>query len=420
MANWRLDELTDPYTTFPKGGSQLNPGGKPGGFHARKLRALATSAIVVLALGGFSAIMVYAYKAETVGDPAIVPLIRADISPTRIRPERPGGLQIPYQDRLLLREGAGRSTAMPAVEGPAVTDDLPRTRPLPQAGLDIPGTAADTPVRNDGPTVSAVPVPPVESASASTGPAYTGAQHAAAISDRVTQARTRALEEVRYPGTEALIPRAPRGASMPEPAARPSYLETLLARTPAAAALTAPQPSLDPARQPPETASPPSAPDTVVADTAEPDLPPAVEDGVPTATPPARFASEPAADTQITMAALPPRPRARPGAETAASPATPAADPAPPTTADPAPHSDGGYRVQLASVSSDEAARGEWQRLQRQYPALLGGLDVTVRKALVNGRDYYRVQAGPLDKTGAADLCGALKAANGDCLVKGP
>ncbi|MGP1396616.1 MAG: SPOR domain-containing protein [Inquilinaceae bacterium] len=416
MADWRLDELTDPYTNPPETGPRPKSGTQPGGFRAHKLRALATSAIVVLALGGFSAIMVYAYKSETASDPAVVPLIRADISPTRIRPERPGGLQIPYQDRLLLREGAGRTTELSALEGPAVTEDLPRTRPLPQAGSPIAGTPTVNPTSDDGPAVPAVPVPSVESASASARNANTGAQHAAAISDRVTQARTRGIEQVRYPGTEALIPRAPRGASMPDTAARPSYLETLLARAPATTSLTAPQPSLDPGYRSSDETGPSRPPETASDGVTDPALDPVVSDEPSTPAPVAASVSEPA--PEIMMAALPPRPRVRPDVAAAATPA--AASPAPPATTAPALQADGDYRVQLASVSSDEAARGEWERLQRQHPALLAGLGVTVRKAQVNGRDYYRVQAGPLDKTGAASLCGALKAANGDCLVTGP
>ena len=59
--------------------------------------------IVALAtLGGFIAAVWYAYnQGVDDGAPATPPLIRADQSPTKVRPEKPGGLEVPHQDKLV-------------------------------------------------------------------------------------------------------------------------------------------------------------------------------------------------------------------------------------------------------------------------------------------------------------------------------
>ncbi len=78
------------------------------------------------------------------------------------------------------------------------------------------------------------------------------------------------------------------------------------------------------------------------------------------------------------------------------------------------------YRVQIAAVVSDEAARREWLRYQGRHPDLLGRLSLLVQQAEVNNRNYFRVQAGPLDEAGARRLCNALKSQDVDCLVVRP
>jgi|GEM_PF-599432 len=130
----------------------------------------------------------------------------------------------------------------------------------------------------------------------------------------------------------------------------------------------------------------------------------------------------------------PPAPAATPAPaeEAPEQAAAPAPEPAPaPTAAKPAQTSiasaeglgtaqSGQYLVQLLSVRSEEAARGEWARLQGRYEDLLGPHTINIQQADLGERGiYYRVRTGAFDtKAGANTFCGKLKAAGQDCLVR--
>jgi SPOR domain len=86
------------------------------------------------------------------------------------------------------------------------------------------------------------------------------------------------------------------------------------------------------------------------------------------------------------------------------------------------PLSDGGGKsaaVQLASLSSEAAARRHWDALRRRNVELLGSLKPRLRRVeLGGGRTAFRVQAGPLaGRTDADRLCRALRDRAVDCLV---
>ena len=65
------------------------------------------------------------------------------------------------------------------------------------------------------------------------------------------------------------------------------------------------------------------------------------------------------------------------------------------------------YRVHLSSVRRTGAAAGEWRRLQRAYPVLLGGLELAVaRVELGAGRGvWFRLLGGPLARAEARRRC---------------
>lgn len=114
----------------------------------------------------------------------------------------------------------------------------------------------------------------------------------------------------------------------------------------------------------------------------------------------------------------PPAPSARP------APATqPPQAPAPTATPAPAPtRPSGQFRLQIAAVQSAEAATGEWNRLKRAHPDLLGALSSNVvRVDRGDGSATFRIQAGPLpDAAAASELCDKLKARKLTCLVVRP
>lgn len=80
----------------------------------------------------------------------------------------------------------------------------------------------------------------------------------------------------------------------------------------------------------------------------------------------------------------------------------------------------GQYLIQLLSVKDEAGARGAWAKLQGKYPALLGGEALNLQQADLGERGiYYRVRTGAFDsKAGANALCGKLKAAGQDCIVR--
>ena len=63
--------------------------------------------------------------------------------------------------------------------------------------------------------------------------------------------------------------------------------------------------------------------------------------------------------------------------------------------------------MHLSSVRRTGQAAAEWQRLQRAYPKLLGGLEMTVARIdLGAGRGvWFRVQGGPLERAEARARC---------------
>ncbi len=100
-------------------------------------RAMSRSrmALAVAVLGAFAAFTWYAY--ERVGEPggeAIAPLIKADKGPTRVRPESPGGMEIPYQDKMIYEE-LSRGEPEPGVERLLPPPEVPLPPPTSTAGV---------------------------------------------------------------------------------------------------------------------------------------------------------------------------------------------------------------------------------------------------------------------------------------------
>ncbi len=95
---------------------------------------------------------------------------------------------------------------------------------------------------------------------------------------------------------------------------------------------------------------------------------------------------------------------------------TPAAEAAAPPDAPPGPK---WTFIQLASLKSAESAAGEWSRLQKAHPDLLGAMALVVQSAKLEDRGtYFRVQTGPFpNRATAEDMCWQLKEKQQDCVV---
>jgi len=81
----------------------------------------------------------------------------------------------------------------------------------------------------------------------------------------------------------------------------------------------------------------------------------------------------------------------------------------------------GGWRVQIASVKSEDIAKSTWARLQAAHGDVLGSLRMQPTKVDLGDKGvWYRVQAGPLDEKQAQTVCGTLKSRKADCVVVAP
>ncbi len=371
---------------------------------------------------------------------ADAPLIEADAGPTRIQPESPGGLEVPHQDRLVLQQ---RSNAAPAVQpervAPAPEEPLPRpdfaATPAPAAGstspplsspLPPPPAPATTPqplaAQPDAPVTTAPEVTVAGPGDAAPAMAANGPPAAQATALQLPEPPARPAPAAQAGGLEALIARgSPDEVPPPQDQggrsdrtgteAGPQGRSSLTEMIAAAADGTS---GGEPAAIEPDPASAAPGPDAAagVARAAEPDS---------TATPPAEppFAA--------------PRPGVRPPASSAGPPSEPPAAPARPGGVAPAPDlaaaaafpraqtdsGSGTHRVQLVAVQSEADARSEWQRLQRRYPALIGGLEPVIRQVDLGARGiWYRVMGGSMDQDTAQRLCAALRNAGADCIVR--
>lgn len=78
----------------------------------------------------------------------------------------------------------------------------------------------------------------------------------------------------------------------------------------------------------------------------------------------------------------------------------------------------GSYFVQLASITDASRASGEWVKMQAKYNVLATS-KFRVQEASLSSGTFYRIQAGPLSKASATEICNKLKAQgkSGGCLV---
>lgn len=137
--------------------------------------------------------------------------------------------------------------------------------------------------------------------------------------------------------------------------------------------------------------------------------PPAAPAAAPQATP----ASPPAATASGA------RPGAPAPAQAPAATTAPAAQPASTPAARPAPAPGGSVRVQLGALSTEEAARTEWDRLSRRHADLLGAFRPQVVRFEREGQaPLFRLRTGGFATADAArDFCEQVRARNVPCTV---
>lgn len=131
----------------------------------------------------------------------------------------------------------------------------------------------------------------------------------------------------------------------------------------------------------------------------------------------------PAADAPAKQPAPPepkaevkPQPRPQPRSEPKPKPAP---QPAPPKPAEEPAETLSGVLVQLGAFRSHADAQAHWEKLQRQHPAIVGGLQHTIIRADLGDKGiYYRLRAGSFrSETIAEATCTQLAKRQLGCFV---
>lgn len=158
-------------------------------FHPSRRRVYAAAASVVV-LGVFAGIVYYAYQEGIrAGSESVAPLIRADQQPYKVKPDEPGGMEIPNQDKLIYNEVAPN-------EGASGKSQVERLMPPPESPLPKP--SPDRPPQQQSSQQQAAT--PHQATQAPAGPATASANPP---------------KQVRPPGTPAYVPGAPVPANIP-------------------------------------------------------------------------------------------------------------------------------------------------------------------------------------------------------------
>jgi hypothetical protein len=77
-----------------------------------------------------------------------------------------------------------------------------------------------------------------------------------------------------------------------------------------------------------------------------------------------------------------------------------------------------GVAVQLAALPSEEAARQEWERLSKKFPALLASRQPLITRVSHAGHEFWRLRAsGFTDGAEARRLCERLRARGAGCAL---
>jgi cell division septation protein DedD len=128
--------------------------GEPRDEEARpRFRGLVATLIALLVMGVFAGGLWFAYtqglRHASVGDAAAeVPLIRADERPIKVKPDNPGGMEIPDRDKLIYTQKRSamehllplpeKPMARPTASPPPIPVNLSETPPQPSASTAVP------------------------------------------------------------------------------------------------------------------------------------------------------------------------------------------------------------------------------------------------------------------------------------------
>jgi hypothetical protein len=89
-------------------------------------------------------------------------------------------------------------------------------------------------------------------------------------------------------------------------------------------------------------------------------------------------------------------------------------------TAAPVPAAPGKIQVQLAALTTEEAAKTEWTRLQHRYADVLGNRSPVFTHTERDGKNFWRIRVTGFSEQQAANgFCDTLRAKGGSCVTAG-
>lgn len=370
----------DLHDAFDDDHEDEEPGGPVAGAVSKVLAALVVA-------GLFAAVILYAYSwsVDQQGQEQL-PVVQAEPGPEKVKPTDPGGMDVPYQDQLVLNEGAERGEGeqlLPPPEKPE-TGESGKTAAEDQStagerGADAPdGTSAsDVSAGNAGAAGDGGSAGQGDDGSADDGGAAEKASDAANGQQVASAEGTRTPEGAREPDAGGEEPATPSqsatGTQSDGGAERPDDVEPNPEASPESASTSESSPEADPGGA--EAGSEPGA------------------------------AGESGGDPNGTDAER----------EVAARTQDPEADG---ETADDT-AGGGTFLVQLAAFQNRGNAERAWQRIQNKHQNVLGNQKLQLqRKRIPDKGIFWRVRTGPFpNRATANDVCGQLKDRGQPCLV---
>lgn len=223
-----------------------------------KRRGIINAAIVAGGLAVFGGIIFYAYnQGMRAGTESVAPILRADASPTKVKPEQPGGLEVPHQDRLVY------DRLNPSANGDE--GEVERLLPPPETPMERPRAEAEPPAEE----------PMMPMAEEGEGE-LAGGRHAAAPEPVLPPPQQPVTQQPSYKPTAPASQPTPTPAPVQQNAAPPAHA----GGTPATTATARPQQLVPPA----PVAPPKPAPQVAQAPVAAPPVPKPAPAPAPAAT----------------------------------------------------------------------------------------------------------------------------------------
>jgi hypothetical protein len=198
----------------------------------RRGRLLA-ALIALFAIGGFGGVLWYAYSQGQRSADAVAPILKADNEPTRARPEQPGGMVVPHQDKLVL------NNMQQANRGQVERLLPPAETPLPQTSRTAPPAAS---VSLAPPAAAPTPAPPPAMAAPSP-PAVPPPAPATSVGSLIAPPAPPPVAPAPSSGSSAsMTPQPPPAPAVVTPPPPPSAPPQMAARAPSPPAAAPPVP----------------------------------------------------------------------------------------------------------------------------------------------------------------------------------